>query len=38
MQNLKSRAAYTRHVIRGHLQGFEPMSYADFIRFSMFKI
>lgn len=38
MQNLKSRTAYTHHVIRAHLQGFTPMTYAQFVRFGMFKV
>jgi hypothetical protein len=38
MQNIKSRTAYTWHVIRAHLQGFEPMSYAQFVKFVMFNI
>lgn len=38
MANIKSRKAYTWHCIRAHLQGFEPLSYAQFVQFVMFKI
>lgn len=38
MFNLRNRTAYTRHVLRAHLQGFAPMSYAQFVRFTMFAI
>lgn len=38
MFNVKSRTAYSFHVIRAHLQGFEPMTYAQFVRFTMFSI
>ena len=36
--NIKSRTMYSFHVIRGHLQGFKPMTYVQFVKFSMFKI
>lgn len=38
MANIKSRRAYSQHVIRAHLQGFEPMSYEQFVLFVLFNI
>lgn len=38
MANIKSRRAYSQHVIRAHLQGFKPMSYEQFVLFVLFKI
>lgn len=38
MQNVKSRTAYSFHVIRAHIQGFKPMTYAQFQLFVLFNI
>ena len=38
MFNIKSRTAYSRHFLRAHLGGFTAMTYAQFVKFSMFKI
>jgi hypothetical protein len=38
MFNVKSRTAYSRHVLRAHLQGFTPMGYVQFVQFIMFKV
>lgn len=38
MQNVKSRTAYSRHFLRAHLQGFKPLTYAQFVQFVLFKI
>ena len=38
MQNIQSRRAYSQHVIRAHLQGFEPLTYEQFQLFVLFKI
>lgn len=38
MQNIKSRTAYSWHVLRSMRQGFKPMGYAQFVAFVLFKI
>jgi hypothetical protein len=38
MFNIRSRTAYTMHVIRGMRQGFIAMSYSKFVRMGMFAI
>lgn len=38
MQNIKSRTAYSRHVMRSFVGGFTAMSYAKFQRIVMFHI
>lgn len=38
MENIKSRAAYSRHVLRSFFGGFTAMSYAKFQRIVMFNI
>lgn len=38
MFQTRTRTAYSRHVLRAHLQGFAPLSWVQFQKFTMFSI